>query len=35
MVPIDTAGRLHTKTNLMDELRKIKRIVAQECPVHP
>ena len=29
---IDTAGRLHTKTNLMEELRKIKRVVAQECP---
>lgn len=35
VVLIDTAGRLHTKTNLMDELRKIKRIVAQECPGAP
>jgi fused signal recognition particle receptor len=25
----DTAGRLHTKTNLMDELRKIKRILSK------
>lgn len=25
----DTAGRLHTKSNLMDELRKIKRIMAK------
>lgn len=25
----DTAGRLHTKTNLMDELKKIKRITAK------
>jgi signal recognition particle-docking protein FtsY len=32
---IDTAGRLHTKANLMDELRKIKRVVAQECPGAP
>lgn len=28
---IDTAGRLHTKQNLMDELAKIKRIVAREA----
>lgn len=35
VVLIDTAGRLHTKANLMDELRKIKRIVAQECPGAP
>ncbi|HET57623.1 MAG TPA: signal recognition particle-docking protein FtsY [Deltaproteobacteria bacterium] len=27
---VDTAGRLHTKTNLMDELKKIKRIMARE-----
>ncbi len=27
---IDTAGRIHTKTNLMEELKKIKRIVAKE-----
>jgi fused signal recognition particle receptor len=25
---VDTAGRLHTKSNLMDELRKVQRIVA-------
>ena len=24
---VDTAGRLHTKTNLMDELKKLRRIV--------
>ncbi len=29
---IDTAGRLHTKQNLMDELSKIKRIVSREAP---
>ncbi|WP_462137579.1 signal recognition particle-docking protein FtsY [Candidatus Mycalebacterium sp.] len=28
-VIIDTAGRLHTKTNLMDELSKIKRVVGK------
>ena len=27
VVLVDTAGRLHTKTNLMEELRKIRRIV--------
>ncbi|MCK9229354.1 MAG: signal recognition particle-docking protein FtsY [Syntrophales bacterium] len=32
---IDTAGRLHTKTNLMDELKKIKRIMAREIPEAP
>jgi len=29
---IDTAGRLHTKQNLMDELSKIKRIISREAP---
>jgi fused signal recognition particle receptor len=29
VVIIDTAGRLHTKFNLMEELRKIKRVVAK------
>lgn len=29
---IDTAGRLHNKKNLMDELAKIDRIVARELP---
>jgi fused signal recognition particle receptor len=28
-VIIDTAGRLHTKSNLMEELKKIKRVVAK------
>ncbi|OPL13198.1 MAG: signal recognition particle-docking protein FtsY [delta proteobacterium MLS_D] len=32
---VDTAGRLHTKTNLMDELKKIKRIMARELPGAP
>lgn len=29
---IDTAGRLHNKSNLMDELKKISRIVEREYP---
>src|SRR5918993_3976490 len=32
-VLIDTAGRLHTKTGLMDELGKIKRVVEKQVPV--
>lgn len=32
-VLIDTAGRLHTKTGLMDELGKVKRVVAKHGPV--
>jgi fused signal recognition particle receptor len=32
LVIADTAGRLHTKTNLMDELRKIHRIVGRRLP---
>ncbi len=32
---IDTAGRLHTKTNLMDELKKIQRIMGRELPGAP
>jgi len=35
LVFIDTAGRLHTKVNLMEELRKIKRIVSREHPGAP
>jgi fused signal recognition particle receptor len=30
VVIIDTAGRLHTKTNLMNELEKIKRVIQKE-----
>ncbi|MBC7542609.1 MAG: signal recognition particle-docking protein FtsY [Candidatus Sericytochromatia bacterium] len=29
---VDTAGRLHTKHNLMEELRKIRRIIEREAP---
>jgi fused signal recognition particle receptor len=32
-VVVDTAGRLHTKSGLMDELGKIKRVVEKQCPV--
>jgi fused signal recognition particle receptor len=32
-VVIDTAGRLHTKSGLMDELGKIKRVVEKVSPV--
>jgi len=32
---IDTAGRLHTKTNLMGELKKVKRIMGRELPGAP
>ena len=35
LVFIDTAGRLHTKVNLMEELKKVKRIVSRECPGAP
>jgi fused signal recognition particle receptor len=30
LVLADTAGRLHTKTNLMEELRKVRRVAARE-----
>ena len=32
---VDTAGRLHTKRNLMDELAKMRRIAAREVPGAP
>ncbi|MCZ4101974.1 signal recognition particle-docking protein FtsY [Streptomyces sp. SID13666] len=32
-VLIDTAGRLHTKTGLMDELGKVKRVIEKHGPV--
>lgn len=31
-VLVDTAGRLHNKQNLMNELNKISRVVDRECP---
>ncbi|NJQ15286.1 signal recognition particle-docking protein FtsY [Streptomyces bohaiensis] len=33
VVLVDTAGRLHTKTGLMDELGKVKRVVEKQAPV--
>ncbi len=35
VVFLDTAGRLHTKVDLMDELRKIKRVLAKKLPGAP
>jgi fused signal recognition particle receptor len=35
VIIVDTAGRLHTKTNLMEELKKMKRIMAREIPGAP
>lgn len=32
---IDTAGRLHTKFNLMEELKKISRVIQREIPEAP
>ena len=32
-VVVDTAGRLHTKQGLMDELGKVKRVVERDGPV--
>jgi fused signal recognition particle receptor len=32
---VDTAGRIHTKVNLMNELEKIRRIAAREIPGAP
>lgn len=34
-VILDTAGRLHTKSNLMEELKKIARVVGKEAPGAP
>lgn len=31
----DTAGRLHTQTNLMDELKKVKRVITKLDPTAP
>jgi fused signal recognition particle receptor len=32
---VDTAGRLHTKSNLMDELGKLKRVLGRQLPGAP
>jgi fused signal recognition particle receptor len=35
VVLVDTAGRLHTRANLMEELRKLQRVIAREVPGAP
>jgi fused signal recognition particle receptor len=35
IVLVDTAGRLHTKKNLMEELKKIKRTISKKIPGAP
>ncbi len=35
LVLIDTAGRLHTRTNLMEELKKVHRVVGKALPGAP
>jgi len=35
VVLIDTAGRLHTKSHLVEELKKVRRVVAKEQPGAP
>jgi fused signal recognition particle receptor len=32
---VDTAGRIHTNTNLMNELEKIRRVISRELPEAP
>jgi fused signal recognition particle receptor len=35
VVIIDTAGRLHTQQHLMDELRKVRKVIAKQVPDAP
>lgn len=35
LLVIDTAGRLHTKSNLMEELKKIRRVLERDMPGAP
>ena len=35
VVLVDTAGRLHTKVNLMEELKKIERVIKKQIPDAP
>lgn len=35
VVIVDTAGRLHTKSNLLEELRKVRRVIGREIPGAP
>jgi fused signal recognition particle receptor len=32
---VDTAGRLHTKVNLMEELKKVQRVIQRQLPDAP
>jgi fused signal recognition particle receptor len=35
LVFVDTAGRLHTQTNLMDELKKVRKVMGKAIPGSP
>src|SRR5207248_6770250 len=35
VVIVDTAGRLHTQTNLMEELAKVRRVIERRLPGAP
>jgi fused signal recognition particle receptor len=35
VVIVDTAGRLHTQSNLMDELAKVRRVISKQLPGAP
>ena len=35
VVIVDTAGRLHTQANLMDELAKVRRVIGKQIPAAP
>jgi fused signal recognition particle receptor len=35
VVLVDTAGRMHTKVNLMDELKKVQRVINRKMPDAP
>lgn len=35
VIIVDTAGRLHTRVNLMEELKKVKRVMSKEMPGAP
>jgi fused signal recognition particle receptor len=35
VIIVDTAGRLHTRVNLMEELKKIKRVICRDLPGAP
>ncbi|MBI5637032.1 MAG: signal recognition particle-docking protein FtsY [Nitrospinae bacterium] len=35
IIIIDTAGRLHTRNNLMEEMKKIRRVIGRELPGAP